>query len=127
MPYLNDRVMDSGLAILNNEAERIDLCSQEPANYTEATSTYTLGFKDFGSPGDGFGAPDDGSPSGRKVSSVAIVDGEVTGNGTVTHWAVSDVANTRLLAAGALDDSQVVTDGNAFALPSFDIGILDPS
>jgi len=127
MAYLNDRVLDFGLDVLNTEADRIDICSQEPATYTEATSTYSLGFKDLGSPGSAFGAPADRSPSGRKVSSVAVTDGEVTDTDDATHWAVSDVANTRLLAANTLAASQAVTDGNAWSLPSFDIGIPDPS
>jgi hypothetical protein len=127
MAYLNDRVLDFGLDVLNTEADRIDICSQEPATYTEATSTYSLGFKDHGSPGSAFGSPTDRTPSGRKVSSTAVTDGEVTATDDATHWAVSDVGNTRLLAANSLAASQAVTDGNAWSLPSFDIGIPDPS
>lgn len=127
MPYVNDRVMDSGLTILDSEADRIDICSQEPTTYTEATSTYTRGNKDHGAAGTAFGAVGDRSPSGRKVSSTAVTDGAVTSTGTVTHWAVSDVTNSRLLATGALSASQTVTNGNTWALASFDIGIPDAS
>lgn len=126
MAYLNDRVLDSGLSILDTEADRIDICTQEPANYTEATSTYTKGFKDHGAAGTAFGSPGARTPNGRKVSSTAITDGAVTGTGTVTHYGVSDVGNTRLLAASSLSSSQAVTSGNAFSLPSFDIGIPAP-
>lgn len=127
MVYLNDRVLDNGLTVLDTEADRIDICSQEPATYTEATSTYSLGNKDHGSAGSAFGTPGDRSPSGRKVSSTAVTDGAVTAGGTATHYGVSDVGNTRLLAANSLSASQTVTNGNAFSLPSFDIGIPDPS
>ena len=127
MSYINDRVLDFGLDILNAEADRIDICSQEPATYTEATSTYSLGNKDHGAAGSAFGAPANRTPSGRKVSSTAVTDGAVTGTGTATHWAVSDVGNTRLLAASSLSASQAVTSGNTFSLGSFDIGIPDPS
>lgn len=127
MVYLNDRVLDNGLEILNAEADRIDICSQEPATYTEATSTYSKGNKDHGAAGSAFGAPADRSPSGRKVTSTAVTDGAVTATATVTHYAVSDVGNTRLLAANALSSSQAVTSGNSFSLPAFDIGIPDPS
>jgi len=34
--------------------------------------------------------------------------------------------NSRLLAAGSLTASQVVTSGNSFTLSSFTIGIPDP-
>ncbi len=127
MPFLNDRVMDFGLDILNAECDRLDICSQEPANYTEATSTYSKGNKDHGAAGSAFGAPADRSPTGRKVSSTAVTDGAVTATATATHWAASDVANTRLLAAAPLAAGQVVTSGNAWSLPSFDIGLPDPS
>jgi len=125
MPYVNDRVMDSGLTILDAECDRFDVCTAEPTNYTEATSTYTKGFKDHGAAGTAFGAVGDRTPNGRKVSSTAVTDGAVSGTGTVTHWAASDVTNVRLLAAGVLSASQAVTSGNTFALPSFDIGIPD--
>lgn len=127
MPYVNDRVMDNGLTILDSEADRIDICTQEPTTYTEATSTYSKGYKDHGAAGSAFGAVGDRTPSGRKVSSTTVTDGAVTGNGTVTHWAVSDVGNTRLLAAGALSASKVVASGDTFSLASFDIGIADAS
>lgn len=127
MVYLNDRVLDNGLQVFDAEADRIDICSQEPANFTEASSTYSLGNKDHGAAGSAFGAPADRSPSGRKVSSTAVTDGAVTATGTATHWAVSDVGNSRLLAANSLSASQAVTNGNSFSLPSFDIGIPDPS
>jgi len=127
MAYLNDRVLDFGIDILNTEADRIDICSQEPATYTEATSTYTLGNKDHGAAGSAFGAPADRTPTGRRVSSTAVTDGAVTGTGTASHYGVSDVGNTRLLAASSLASSQAVTSGNTFTLASFDIGIPDPA
>lgn len=127
MAYLNDRVLDAALEILNAEADRIDICSQEPATYTEASSTYSLGNKDHGAAGSAFGAPADRSPSGRKVASTAVTDGSVTGTGTATHYGVSDVGSTRLLAATSLSASQAVTSGNSWSLPSFDIGIPDPT
>jgi hypothetical protein len=127
MSYLNPRVLDLGLNVLDTEADRIDICSAEPATYTQATSTYSLGNKDHGASGSAFGAPADRTPSGRKVASTAITDGAVTATGTATHWAVSEVTNSRLLAANSLSSSQAVTNGNAFSLPSFDVGIPAPS
>ena len=43
MATLNNRVFDNGLTVLDTEANRIDITSQEAASYAEATSTYTLG------------------------------------------------------------------------------------
>lgn len=127
MVFINDRIMDLGLDILNTEADRIDICSQEPVTYTEATSTHSKGNKDHGAAGSAFGAPADRTPTGRKVSSTAVTDGAVTATATVTHYAVTDVGNTRLLATNSLASSQAVTSGNTWALPSFDIGIADPT
>lgn len=125
--FLHDDVLDGALNILNSNVDRFDICSQQPANYTEATSTYTLGFKDHGAAGSGFGNPTNGDVSGRKTSSTAITDGEVTGTDTATHWAASDTTNSKLLAANSLSAPQAVTDGNTFSLPSFDIEIPDPA
>ena len=127
MPYLNDSVLDGGLDVLDTTADRIDICSQEPATHTEATSTYTLGNKDHGAGGSAFGSPEDGDTSGRKVASTAVTDGSVSGTGTASHWAVSAHDGTSLLAASTLSSSQAVTNGNSFSLPSFDIEIPDPS
>jgi len=121
MPFINDRVFDNGLTVLDTEANRLDICSQEPVTYAEATTTYTLGNKTALS----VGAPGDRTPSGRKVTVAAITDGTVTGTGTASHWAVVDTVNSRLLATGALSASQAVTSGNPFTLAAFDIGIPD--
>lgn len=43
MPYLNDRVLDNGLWVFRNESTRLDICTDEPSTYTEATSTYSSG------------------------------------------------------------------------------------
>lgn len=119
MPFIADRVLDNGLTVLDTEANRLDICSSEPTTYTAATSTVTLGNKTSLS----VGAPAARSPSGRRVTVAAITDGSVTATGTATHWAITDTANSRLLATGSLSASQAVTSGNTFTLAAFDIGI----
>lgn len=123
MASLADRVFDNGLTVLDTEANRIDITSQEATTYTEATSTYTLG----NSTSLSIGAPADRSGGGREVTAAAISDGSVTGSGTATHYAVVDTSNSRLLATGSLSASQSVTSGNSFSLASFTIGIPDPA
>lgn len=123
MSTLGDRVLDNGLSVLNTEANRLDICSQEPTTYAEATSTYTLGNKTSPT----IGAPADRGGGGREVTVSAISDGSVTGTDTATHWAITDTSNTRLLATGSLSASQAVTSGNIFTLGSFTIGIPDPA
>jgi len=124
MAFLSDNVFDQGLNYLDTNAGALHICSQEPTSYAEATSTYTLGNKT--SPA--IAAPSDRAGGGREVVVSAISDGEVTGTGTATHWAiVKTTATEELLATGALNASQAVTDGNTFTLTQFAIGIPDPA
>jgi hypothetical protein len=121
MAFINDRVFDNGLTVLDTEANRLDICSQEPVSYAEATSTYTLGNKTSLS----VGAPQDGVTNGRRVVVAAITDGTVSGTDTASHWAITDTGNSRLLATGALSAPQDVTSGNTFTLAAFNITIPD--
>lgn len=123
MATIADRVFDNGLTVLDTEANRIDVTTQEVTTYTEATSTYTKG----NSTSLSIGAPADRSGGGRKVTVAAITDGSITGTGTVTHYAITDTTNSRLLVTGTLTASQSVTNGNTFTLASFDVGIPDPA
>ncbi len=125
MPFLDDRVFDNGLTVLDTEANRLDICSSEPTTYTQATSTLTLGNKTLGA-GD-IGAPAAGSPNGRQVTVQALTSGSVTATGTATHYAITDTGNSRLLATGALSASQSVTNGNTFSTSSFTIRIPQAS
>ena len=123
MATIADRVLDEGLSVLDLEANRVDVCSQEPTTYAEATSTYTLG----NSTSVTISAPADRTGGGRKVTMSAISDGSVSGTGTATHYAISDTTNSRLLVTGSLTASQSVTSGNTFSLEALDVGIPDPS
>ncbi len=123
MATLNNRVFDNGLSVLDTEANRLDITSQEATSYADATSTSTLGNSDSLS----IAAPSDRSGGGREVVVASIADAPVTGDGTATHYAIVDTANSRLLATGSLTASQVVASGNTFSLGSFTIGIPDPA
>jgi hypothetical protein len=122
MPFLNDRVFDNGLTVLDTEANKVTITSAEAATYAEANASLALG----NSTSLSIGAPQDRTGGGREVVVAAISDGSVTANGTATHYALVDTVNSRLLAAGSLTASQVVTSGNSFTLSSFTIGIPDP-
>ena len=123
MASLGDRVFDNGLSVLDTEANKVLVTSQEATTYTEANSTYALG----NSTSLSIGAPADRSGGGREVTAASITDGSITATGTATHYAVLDTTNSRLLATGSLTASQSVTSGNTFNLASFAIGIPDPS
>jgi hypothetical protein len=121
--FLGDRVFDSGLTVLDTEANRLDVTSQQATTYAEATSTYTLGNATSLS----VGVPGDRGGGGRKVTVAAITDGSVTATGTASHYAIVDTVNSRLLVAAPLSAPQAVTNGNTFTLGAFDIGIPDPA
>tara|TARA_Y100000994_G_C15589779_1_gene400124 strand:- start:465 stop:836 length:372 start_codon:yes stop_codon:yes gene_type:complete len=123
MATVADRVLDNGLTVLDTEASRVDITSQEATTYAEATSTYTLGNTTSIS----ISAPADRTGGGRKVTLAAVSGASVTGTGTATHYAITDVSNTRLLVTGSLTASQSVTSGNTFSLDALDVGIPDPS
>jgi hypothetical protein len=119
MAFIANSVLDSGLSVLSDDGNRIDICSEEPATYTAATATVTLGNKTSLS----IGAPTDRTPDGRKVVVAAVSDGTVTATGTATHYAIVDTVGEVLLATGSIITPQTVTSGNTFTLAAFDIGI----
>ena len=123
MATLNDRVFDNGLTVLDTEANKIVITSQEATTFTEANVTYALG----NSTSLSIAAPSDRAGGGREVVVAAISDGSVTGTGTATHYAIVDTVNSRLLATSTLTASQAVTSGNTFTLSSVAIGIPDPA
>lgn len=120
--FLGDQLLDLPLQELETNYTRQDICSQEPATYTEATSTYTLANKTACT----YTGPADRSPNGRKTTVDAVTGGSVTSTGTASHWAMSKTtATTYLGAAGSLASTQGVTSGNTYSLTAFDIGIPD--
>ncbi|MCX5518434.1 hypothetical protein OSH10_08300 [Kaistia defluvii] len=125
MPYLNDRVLDLGLNVLDTEADKITVCNAEPATFTAANATNALGSKSF-SVGAAFGSPA-ARAGGRKVATTAISDGVIATTGSASHWAGIDTVNSRLLVAQALTASQPVTAGNVFTLAAMDVSLLGPA
>ncbi|NTU67956.1 MAG: hypothetical protein HGB02_03640 [Chlorobiaceae bacterium] len=121
--YFNDRVLDYGVNELFANGNRLTICSQLPATFADANATYALGSKAAPT----ISAPGARTGGGRKVTVSAITDGSVSGTGTVSHYAILDTVNSRLLAAAPLTDTQAVTTGNTFTLTTFDMGIPSPA
>lgn len=119
--FLGDPVLDGGMNYLNSKGSALFICSQLPANYTGASSTYALGTKATPT----LSAAQDGVTTGRRVVVSAITGGSVTGSGTATHYAIVDTTGTALLAAGPLSSSQAVTSGNTFTLTAFSVTLPD--
>lgn len=121
MAWISDTGLDLILSYVA-ECDMLTICSQEPTTHTEAIATYRLGEYTTLT----WGSIGNGTPNGRKVSTVAITTGgDVLGTGTATHWAVISTTDDTLRATGALASSQAVTAGNTFTLASFDVRIPD--
>jgi len=121
MPFINDKVFDSGLSVLDTDVENLYINNLEPATFTAASSTNKLGTKATPT----VGAPTDGSVNGRSVNISAISDGTVDTTGTASHWSVTDDSLSLLLATTSLSSSQSVTSGNTFTLDAIEINIPD--
>ena len=121
MSYLNDEAMDSGLDWIDTTGDKLHILSQEVSTFGDCT-TYSLGNKDTIA----IAAPSDRSPTGREVVISAITDGNVTADGTASHWAITDDSSI-LVACGALASQQAVSNGNTFTLTEFAIGYPDPT
>lgn len=122
MPYLNPRVYDNGLTVLDTEANVLHICSSEPSTFAGVASVSLGNTTTFS-----IGAPQNRSGGGREVIVAAVSSGAtVTATGTATHYAIVDTVNSRLLAASSLSASQAVTSGNPFTTNSFAVGIPGP-
>lgn len=120
MPFIIDNVFDSGLSYAQANGTRIDICDAEPATYTAATTTNSLGNKT----GLTTSAPANGPVDGRAVTVPAITDGSVTATGTAAFWALTDNIGV-LVATGALSATQSVTSGNTFTLDAIVVALRD--
>lgn len=120
---VEDVFLDGGLTAAKAAISHIYICASEPTTVAIAVSTY-LGFKSWGA-ANAFAAPAAGtSPTGRKLTSVAITDGTITTTGTASWWAAV-AGSTSLYAHGLLSSSQAVTAGNTFSLGAFDIKLAN--
>lgn len=120
---ISDHVLDYGLAAFA-DADGFYLCSQQPTDYTDATSTHAVGSK-LESPGGIFTAIADASGIGRMVSLNAIVNGDCTASETASHWAAVASNGQYLLASGPFDTPHAVTSAEKFNLPPFDITLAN--
>lgn len=123
--HLENNVLDNGLAYLNANAGRVDLCGTEPTSYTEATSTYTLANATAGAGFTAplFGAPGARAPNGRQVTSAVVAAASVTGTGTANWVAYSKITATTALLAVLSMTAQALTSGNTWGQAASTIGI----
>ena len=111
-------VFDAMLAKIAT-ATVMTICSQEPANRTEAVTTYALA-----DVAPSFTGPADGDASGRKIASDQKTGVTVDASGTGTHIALCD--GTILLYVTTCT-SQALTSGNTMTFNAWDIEVADPT
>ena len=121
--FADDSVMDAALAVYAT-CTRLDVCSQQPANLTEATTTYSLADVTL-TAGDGNGdyTIANGDASGRKVTVAQQSDIPIDADGTATHIALTD--GTDVIGVTTCT-SQALTSGGTVTVPAWDIEIADP-
>jgi hypothetical protein len=117
MTFIADRILDQGLAVLEDSANRIDICLAEPRSFNEATNDFSIGNKT----GIKAGFPATHWPSGRRVTIPQITSGSITKSGTARFVAITNTDANELLAAGDLRNPMAVSAGNLFNLEPFEI------
>ena len=114
MAYINLTAHDQALKWVKANGTRLDILVQEPTTYADV-STHTRGNASVTLTGPGVGSPD-----GRNVTVPAVTTGTTTGDGTVTHWSLTDGANL-LVAHGTLSASKAVSTVVDWSSDAFDI------
>lgn len=119
MPVLADSVLDAALNRVATSAADLHICSQLPSVYADI-ATYSVGIKTNPT----FTGPADRTGGGRKLTVDQISDGDVTIDGSASHWAITDGVG-EILASKPLTSIQQVYAVNPFTIEAFDIGIPD--
>jgi hypothetical protein len=79
MSFISDEIFDQGLDYLDTNGVRVDICSQEPSTYAQATSTFSLGNATVNTEATTNAA----SGTGRRVTIPAVNGATVTTSGIV--------------------------------------------
>lgn len=119
MTFLADEVFDDGLEVLTDNVDEIHICSEEPVDYTGATSTYTLGDRQVT-----VNNPEDlPEGEGRRVTVDSFSDGNSTSDGDGTHIALVDTSDSKLYAVLELADTIEIDTTEDWSLDEVSIGI----
>ena len=121
MIYFNDNCYDAFLQYIIDNADTVHYCTQQPANYTEATATYSIGSKSNLVKN----AIVDGEVDGRRFKVDSYVDGLSTGAGTVRYLAYVDTVNQVLVCVGLCTPNRVISSGQAQGGGEFYITLRD--
>lgn len=120
---VHDDVLDAALNYIKNNATRMTACTAQPTTFTEANATFaradvTMAAGDF--------TAANGDTSGRKLTVAAKTAVPVDASGTVTHVALLDVTNSKLLYV-TTTASQAVSAGGTVDIGTWKVEIADPA
>lgn len=122
--WANDIVMDGALDITAS-GTRMYICSAQPADFTEASSTYALADVTLDS---GDFSKANGDTSGRKVTIAAQTGILIDTSGTATHVAIARAGDSTLLIVTTCTSQALTANGsNTVNVPAFDEEFADPS
>ena len=118
-------VLDAALNYVADNGSVMHVCSQEPTDYTQSSSTYNLADVAL-TVGDGNGdyTIADGDSGGRKLTIAEQSSVTVDTTGTATHIAICSGSALLLVTTCT---SQAITSGNTVTIPSFTETIADPT
>ena len=123
-------VLDASLQYLEDNADRLCVCSAEPTTYAEAITTHDGGASKYKLAivtidGTDFTGPADGT-SGRKTTINEQAALTVDATASATHIALCDNGAEALLYVTTCT-SQALTLGNTVTVPAWIIQIADPT
>lgn len=119
---VHDDVLDGALNIIKNSCTRMIACSSQPTTFAEANATYALADVTMAA---GDFSIANGNTSGRKITISSKASVPVDTTGSVTHAALLDVANSKLLYV-TTTNTQAVGAGGTVDFGSWTIEIADP-
>lgn len=113
MTYIADEAKDAGLNYIKFNTTELHFCSQAPTDYTEASLTYSLGYKD---------GPVITGPAGtdRALTIESFNDAVALTTGVANHYAL--VSAIALIAVGPLASDLNVAGGYDLGMPAITIG-----
>lgn len=120
---VDDTVLDGALNIVKNGITQLAVCSTQPTNYTEATSTYKLALK-TGLSATACTGPANGDTNGRKLTINQQATITVDTGGSAQHVAI---CSGSVLLYVTTCTAQTLVAANTVTIPAWDIEIADPT
>jgi hypothetical protein len=106
MAFIHDNAFDAALDYIADNADRLDICTSEPANFAGIAAVSIAGYALTTGDGNGDYTIVAGSPSGRALRLEAQTGNNGTGDGDADFWALSD-GSAVLYASGPADGDSV--------------------